>query len=348
MTERVLLHIEHWHRDGADVRDGLSAARLVDGTLFVACDETAAVEALRRRPDGGFGAHAYFPLAELIDLPGKPDGEADIEGLAHEDGHLWLVGSHSRKRKKPKPGMDAAKALSRLAKVKADANRFLLARLPLAEAEGGLRPVRDGAARLAGDAKGNALTRALARDPHLKAFLRLPGKDNGLDIEGLAVRGGRVLLGLRGPVLRGWAVVLEIQPAETAPGVLNLQPFPDGRTWRKHLLDLDGLGVRDLCLDGDDVLVLAGPTMDLPGPFVLHRWRGGPAHGRDGDDLVAAEALPVALRLPHHDHKPEGMTLLGDGRLLTVYDEPGEGRKPAPGVVAADVFRLDPDSERQV
>ncbi len=38
----------------------------------------------------------------------------------------------------------------------------------------------------------------------------IPGKDNGFDIEGLAVREDRLLLGLRGPVLRGHAFVLEL------------------------------------------------------------------------------------------------------------------------------------------
>ena len=37
--------------------------------------------------------------------------------------------------------------------------------------------------------------------------------------------------------------------------------------------DLDGLGVRDLCRHGDDLLVLAGPTMELDGRAAVFRWR---------------------------------------------------------------------------
>lgn len=59
------------------------------------------------------------------------------------------------------------------------------------------------------------------------------------------------------------------------PGRLRLRELDDGRPYRKHLLDLDGLGVRDLCPHSDDLLVLAGPTMDLDGPVRLFRWRGG-------------------------------------------------------------------------
>ena len=51
--------------------------------------------------------------------------------------------------------------------------------------------------------------------------MRLPSKDNGLDIEGLAVLGNRVYLGLRGPVLRGRAIILELELEESEPGVFN-------------------------------------------------------------------------------------------------------------------------------
>ena len=45
------------------------------------------------------------------------------------------------------------------------------------------------------------LLEALAHDPHLAPFLSLPAKDNGFDLEGLAVLGKRVFLGLRGGCL---------------------------------------------------------------------------------------------------------------------------------------------------
>lgn len=337
MIGRLPLRLDHWRRNGDDVRHGLSAARAVGGHLWLACDETAALERLTRQPDGGFAGHRPFPLARLLALPGRPDGEADIEGLAWDGQALWVLGSHSRKRKKPKPGMAEAEAVRRLATVAVDPNRYLLARLPLAGDPPA--PVRTGAVRLAGGRRGNALTRALARDPHVGPFVAVPGKDNGLDIEGLAAPGGgRLLLGLRGPVLRGWAVVLEIMPVEAA-GRLGLGPIAD-RSFRKHFLDLGGLGVRELCVHGDDVLVMAGPSMDLPGPFAVHRWRGGPPPG-EADTLTPADALPVVLPFPWERgaQRPEGMTLLDDG-LLVVYDRPADHRLPADGVVLADLFTL--------
>ena len=98
-----------------------------------------------------------------------------------------------------------------LAKVALDGNRRLLACLPIEpDAEGEpclVRQAQDGrrALRLKGDAQANLLTRALADDPHFGPYLAIPGKDNGFDIEGLAVDGRQLLLGLRGPVLRGWS-----------------------------------------------------------------------------------------------------------------------------------------------
>src|SRR5688500_19591809 len=109
-------------------------------------------------------------------------------------------------------------------------------------------PTRRSSDRAILSGEGN-LRNLLRDDAHLAPFLPIPGKDNGLDIEGIAVTGERVYLGLRGPVLRGWAFVLELRPEvdPDAPDRLELRPFDDGRRYRKHVLRLDGLGVRDLC-----------------------------------------------------------------------------------------------------
>ncbi len=185
----------------------------------------------------------------------------------------------------------------------------------------------------------------LAGDPHLGPFLALPGKDNGFDVEGLAVVDDRVFLGLRGPVLRGWALVLELRPYADSqdPARLRLADFPDGAPYRKHALDLGGLGVRDLCPDGDDLLVLAGPTMDLDGPVRVVRWRGA-ARG-DAPQVVRRDDLPRELDLPYgegEDHA-EGISWVetADGRgLLVVYDSPSASRLDADGGVHADVLGL--------
>jgi hypothetical protein len=49
---------------------------------------------------------------------------------------------------------------------------------------------------------------------------------------------------------------------------------PGGQLYRRHFLDLAGNGIRDLCWDGnDDLLVLAGPSASLDAPPIVFRWR---------------------------------------------------------------------------
>lgn len=342
-----------------DIRQSLSAVIRVGPHLFLGCDETATLERVTDLGGGVFGEHRTFPLGDVLDLPAGED-EVDVEGLAWDAPYLWILGSHSRKRGKVKDDTDAATAFASLADVDTDDNRYLLARIPLEAdlASGGLVPRRScphpddpartlTAARLRGKGRRSELVRALRRDPHLKRFIKIPGKDNGLDIEGLAVRDGRVYLGLRGPVLRGWAVVLEVQPVDAHhEGRLKLRPLAEeDRPYRKHVLDLDGLGIRELAADGDDLLVLAGPTMAVRAPAGVFRWPG--ALTLEEDAVVPRGALQPLAELPHDvaggaDH-PEGMCRFDDGgaehRLLVVYDS-ASARRQTPDGVLADVFDL--------
>lgn len=342
---------------GKELRDGLSTVLRLGRTLWVANDESATLERLVLE-GGEARAHRQFALRDLLELPepgepGEPAAEVDVEGMAAADGWLWVAGSHSRKRCKPKPEeVGTRKGQKRLARIDADANRFLLARLPLAEVDGLSTPVRGAgerrSQRLAGNSRGNELTRLLRKDKHLGPFIGLPGKENGFDIEGLAVAGERLFLGLRGPVLRGWATVLELRPDGGSGGALELKRFAGKRKQRrvrKHFLQLQGLGIRDLCLHGEDLLVLAGPTMSLDGPVQVWRWPG--AARCEEPCMVASGDLQLLLDLPFGvgcDHA-EGMTLLaaeGDGpvRLLVVHDQPAAARQRGESTLLADVFEL--------
>jgi hypothetical protein len=165
----------------------------------------------------------------------------------------------------------------------------------------------------------------------------------------LAVVGDHLFIGLRGPVLRGWAVILEVelQPDEGQASILKLRKIgPDGRPYRKHFLQLAGLGIRDLCVRGPDLLILAGPSMDLDGPVTLFRWPG--VTRPEGDSLIFTNQLPIVGEVPYgqgknkeRDHA-EGMTLFGeDARsILIVYDSVAKERKPGANSVAADIFGL--------
>lgn len=347
-----------------EIADSLSAVVVVGNCLWVASDEATSIERLSSSDGVTFNNHRSFPLNDLIDLPAQEtefDQEIDIEGLDHHDSYLWLIGSHSIKRKKVDKDGTTQKRIKKLAKTEIKGNRFILARIPLLATDepASQQPVRSiedpnkpertlSAGQLEGDLESNALTNAIRQaengrgDLHFASFLTIPGKDNGFDIEGLAVSGERIFIGLRGPVLRGWAGILEVSINEAGPARLNLRDIgPDGRQYKKHFLDLGGLGVRSLGVDGEDLLILAGPTMNLDGPVAVFRWRGALASSEE--QLIFADDLERVLSVPFgigSDHA-EGMTLIDDPkRLLIVYDSPGAERRISDKAVKADVFDL--------
>lgn len=387
-TGSVLLEFKpelNQFEEDKQLRHGLSAIVQIKETLWVVNDETISLERLSFQGRASNGSYTYsehkqFSLENYLTLPAhktedkkaknatsqakRKIAEADIEGLDYKDGYLWLVGSHSLKRKKPDAKDSLADNFKALAKVESDGNRYLLARIPLVEKDGVymlLPEVDDNGQKLTagqvrGNATGNALTEALAQDAHLQHFLALPGKDNGLDIEGLAVGDdGRILLGLRGPVLRGWAIVLELQveAASDNPAELALKPInpqnPYSATgnpiYRKHFLDLGGLGIRDLCRVGDDLLILAGPTMTLDGPITIFRWIGGAKP--EQESLVSGAILQKIADIPYGQGKDqaEGMALFcpvsGEAAtVVVVYDSADVGRLIGKSAVRADVFTL--------
>lgn len=348
-------------RFGTDAQDAethtnLSAVRAEGHCLWVAGDETATVERLvadSADPWGPYGHQSSFALADYVDLPGPAGDEADIEGIGRAGGYLWAVGSHSLKRKKIKAKHADAKAIKQLAKVEDEPNRRIIVRIPVVTDEDGLPTLArevtvDGETRTAASlgGVGVSLTDLLADDDHLGPFLQIPSKDNGFDLEGVAAVDERLYLGLRGPVLRAWAVVLEVHPyvEEDDPHVLRLRKIgPDAEPYRKHFLNLDGLGVRDLCPDGDDLLVLSGPSMDLDGPVRIHRWHR--AARTDTSEVVRDDEISrlMDLRYGEGDDHPEGLCLLDDvdgrRRLLVVYDSPAAHRINSEGILA-DVLSL--------
>ncbi|MGB0564769.1 MAG: DUF3616 domain-containing protein [Spirulinaceae cyanobacterium] len=354
LLSRVRLHFAD---SNPDLVQQLSAiAFSPDGHLWVGSDEFLTIERLSPLGPNRYGQHQAFHLGDFLDLA-DDEAEIDIEGLSYSNGYLWVVGSHSAKRKKPKgkkTGPDAQKDIRRLGKIKQDANRYLLARVPLHEgvpvqscSESKDHP-RLTAACLGKSSSQNLLLDCLEKDKHLGPFLEvgLPSKDNGFDIEGLAVNGQQILLGLRGPVLGGWAVILELELTEGKPGELTFKELDDGLPYRKHFLDLNGLGIRDLYLHGGDLYLLAGPTMLLPGVMQIFRLRDVLKHQQDTLWPQATDELEWLFDLPYNPSKDnaEGLALfpcLGyEDSLIVLYDAPDPERLPDGSSIFADVFRL--------
>ncbi len=354
-VEKVaLLFNEEENPAQAKIREEISTCVRTGDYLWLAFDESTHVERLRW--DGEkYTDHQSFRVADFLELSGEDDEEIDLEGLAYEDYYLWFTGSMSTKRDSPKEEDDFLTQAKDLAKIKVDVNRYTLGRIPcvphpetgemtlFAECPHPDRPDEMLTARqLEGGRKSTVLTKLLKKDDHLKPYMKIPSKDNGFDIEGLSVSGERIFIGLRGPVINRWAVILEIRVKEKK-GFLKLKRIGhEEARYRKHFLDLFGMGIRELNFDNDnqDLILLAGPTMDLDGTISCWHLPGGLPDG----DLTFNRNIERLFDIKQGRHeygrdKAEGIAVLEDGRILVVYDRPLEDRQIGDSGVYADVFR---------
>ena len=279
-----------------EILRNLSGLAAEGGTLWTVSDEGRTLERLEA-VEGGYLLAEQLRLDALFpDLPvGK---EADLESVDVAGGRVWVCGSHGRVREKRRPPDRAA------AGVRRRPSRHLLGSVPL---DGARQP------RALPFLGASSLRRRLRDDPFLSVFMNVPSKENGFDVEGVTVRGNRLLLGLRGPVIDGLAIVLELG-LEKNGSIADRAPL-------RHFLKLGGLGIRDLARWDDDVLVLAGPNGAADGPFRLHRWR--PA------ETPASQAVRHLHSWPLGPEHPEGICRLAwDGRdgLLVVFDSQDDRR----------------------
>jgi hypothetical protein len=187
----------------------------------------------------------------------KADEFADIdgEGVAYAAPYFYIVGSHGCGRNKGKFRLSS----------------FILARVRV-DRQG--QPV-DGAGRPLAPEN---FAQAVETTYRVSDLLRRAGKAakffgedlesaNGLNIEGVAVQGGTIWFGLRGPVRKektAYLVAGEIEdlfkagdkPSKAKPGVVPIE--------------LDGLGIRDLAsLPDKRLLVVAGAAHGPEVPFRL-------------------------------------------------------------------------------
>jgi hypothetical protein len=275
----------------------ISGAALAGDFLWTVSDEGRTVECLKPHGDG-YRLHRQVQLDQLF--PDLPDGEADLESVAVDGDQVWICGSHCRVRRKPSDaGLDPH--------IDARLSRHLFASLKVGPDGGDVQ-----AFWRAPVAKPGGLRHALSSKPLLTPFLELPSKENGLDVEGLAVADGKAFFGLRGPVIDSFAVIAEIDVSEQA--VI-------GETPTLHVLDLGGLAVRDLSRHKSHILIIAGPVNALNGPFRVCRWK--PQQTND------VQKVDVVLDFPPGKEHPEGVCPLDRNArpgLLVVYDSPDPDR----------------------
>jgi hypothetical protein len=317
--------------------DNISGIAWDGAHLWTAADEHHTIERLSPQGVDGFIADRSYAIEELFKH--WPAGkEADIEGLAFDSGRLWLCGSHCKVRKGEHVHRDDLREPSRF---KNTASRTLLGCVEL-DAQGNPDPSTAAALGFA-EEEGSLLSVVNAELPALAPHFGLPAKENGLDIEGICAVGDRILLGLRGPVIAGYAIVLSFRVSWRGQ---RLDFLLEGeRRLHSCLLDLNGAGIRDLARTGEDVLILAGPSMDLDGPFCLYGWRGAAvgAGVADGTQLQFIADLPFERgeargSFPGRCERPEGLTVIASGDLLLIHDAPLAWRVRNASAITADVY----------
>jgi hypothetical protein len=256
----------------------------------------------------------FIPLID--DVYDKKPLELDAEGVAYADGFFYVIGSHGRARHAD----DADKEAKNEAKASATRKLFRIAltRNDIDIATGKLKndPVITRSA---------ALAAILKRDPVLGPAFDRPLQKNGLTIEGVAVRGADLYVGLRGPVLDdGSAVIARVPLAavfDGADGAATLFRLALGKDTQ-----MDPRGIRDLTVSGDGFLLIAGPEQDPPkkhdialGDYAIYSWSEG-----------AAPVKRLDLTPTGDTDKPEGLLILDQdaarARALLLYDGPKEGQ----------------------
>ena len=278
--------------------EDLSAVAILGPNLYlIGGDEGHEVDLLLRDGDGGFEL-----IQKLLLVDDPEQGEVDIEDICCEGSLCYVVGSHSRKRKKVKPKTNSYRQ-----------NRDRIFRQPLPE------PNRAVLYRLSIDLElmqisiqsQESLTSHLSSNPLLEPFMSIPSKENGIDIEGLAIKDDQLFVGFRSPVLRGNYVPIL---------VVNTRDFQDDEL---RFIRMGGRGVRALTETQSGFLVLGGPPGDGEGTYQVYFWDGEDMIPGNDRPSVAPLATLATLEIPNGT-KAEGLAVVSEDEnsfdVLVIFD----------------------------
>jgi hypothetical protein len=250
---------------------------------------------------------SYAPDGERVVLLAS-DGELDAEGAATDGRFFYVTGSHSPKRKSCKNNPDSRHVI----RFAIDPKTGRALREPPGDTKGALAGYKD-SGRLwdimaslrplkehVGDQK------CLGTEPPEDAP-KLKGK-RGANIEGLAVKDGRLYFGFRGPAQNKQTMILSVEAEAFFSGA---DPKPEVT----RIVVGDRRGIRDLQAVKDGILVLAGPDDDKSSEkagWVVAWWDGKSTGNKVAEPKVLArlDLSGVQLRQCDEELKPEALTVL--------------------------------------
>lgn len=225
------------------------------------------------------------------------DQDLDGEGVAYDAPYFYVAGSHGCSRK------------GRQFK----ASSFVLARIRVGahDAPVGLGEVGPGDVETTYRLS-DALARAEVVGPHFAQDLQTTTVSNGLNVEGVAVAGGRLYAGLRAPSLAGTAYIVVVGLDDLfAPGQARMQAKP---TVIPVEVGTDS-GIRDLSVLPDGrLLVLTGPAQEQDAAYALLAVDTSPG------GTVETLGTLAGLGGKDAEGKAEAVTPLGHDRLLVLFD----------------------------
>jgi hypothetical protein len=285
--------------------EDISAIAQVGSFLVIGSDEAVGdenfIQVLKEVGPDHYEVHRDILLFEGNKKDGK---ELDIEGIAVEADTVYVVGSHSARRKLITQDKKYKKNRRKLQEEEIDdrKNRAWLFRLTI-----------DDQGRGSGRKK-KSLRKIIKNDRVLKTFSKIPSKENGVDIEGIAAKGEWLYVGFRGPVLRGNYVP-----------VMKLKFDEPAETYELLYVNLAGRGFRDIKPVSDGFLIVAGPVGYGPGSHQLYHWDGKdviPGKDRRAEDIGKVHLLGEIR--PPKDGRAEGILVLQEEdtsyELIIVYD----------------------------
>ena len=264
----------------------LSAVGFVGKYMIIGADEGNTIQVLESDRD-----RAIYQVANNIELPvvklSKP--EIDIEGIAVSGNTIYVVGSHSSNNKGEK-----------------EDNRKSVFRFELDPNTG----------KLNSSIQKKSLQRILSQDNVLQEFANLQRKKNGVDIEGIAVKGDRLYFGFRTPVLKNNYVPVVVVEFDRL----------DRDEYELRYVNLEGSGIRDMVSVDRGFLILADATGDNVNHYRVYFWNGSDNLLKSNEEREIKSLSKIPTK---KDTKAEGLTILQETassyQILVVYDGVKQG-----------------------